>query len=64
MSKWWYYTIYKCPDCGRERETYDAHAPWYDSGVSSSPVIEEFCDECFDERVKAEEEREKHDHGN
>lgn len=63
MSNWWYYTIYRCPDCGKTREEYDATAPNYDSGLSSSPVIDEFCDECFDQRV-AEEEKGNHDDSN
>ncbi len=46
MSRWWYYTIYKCPDCGAKREEYDHTAPWCDSGLSSCPVIEQWCEEC------------------
>ena len=47
MSKWWYITIYRCPDCKAEYERYDHTAPWYDSGLSTCPVIEEFCAECL-----------------
>lgn len=61
MAKWWYWTVYRCPDCGATRDEYDASAPWCDSGLSSCPIIDELCDECWeahcirDEQTAAEE---------
>ena len=52
MPAWYYYTIYKCPDCGATYEQYDHTAPWCDSGLTSPPVIEQRCDECFEEVQK------------
>jgi hypothetical protein len=54
MSEWWYYTIYKCAGCGAKWEEYDHTAPWYDSGLSSCPVISQECEECFAERHAAD----------
>jgi len=57
MAKFWYYTIIRCPDCGTTDERYDHTAPWCDSGLNSSPVMDEFCEECFAAR-QAEDEKE------
>jgi hypothetical protein len=58
MSRWWYYTIHKCPDCGRTYEEYDGTAPWCNSGLSSCPTVKEFCDDCFEDRRQADLEEE------
>ncbi len=46
VPKWCYYVVHKCPDCGRTWEEYDASGGSWDSGLSSSPVVEDRCEEC------------------
>ncbi len=55
MAEWWYITIHRCPDCGASYERYDHTAPWYDSGLSTAPIVDEYCTECWDERVRVDQ---------
>jgi hypothetical protein len=58
MAKWWYYSIVRCPECKASYEIYDPSGPWYDSGLSSSPVSSELCPECFAEKQRPDLEEE------
>jgi hypothetical protein len=49
MSRWWYYTLYRCPECGEPWEEYDPRGTNYDSGYSGPvPTQTKLCYECAD----------------
>jgi hypothetical protein len=52
MAKWWYVTLFRCPDCNTTWEEYDHTGSNYDSGCSGPRVVEERCEECELERCK------------
>jgi hypothetical protein len=58
--EWCYHILHKCPTCGQTWDEYDHTGSGWDSGLHSSPVIKEECNECFAERraadLKAQEE--------
>ena len=58
MAEWWYITIHRCPVCKASYDTYDSTAPWCDSGLSTAPVVDEHCEDCWDEIV----EKDKKEH--
>jgi hypothetical protein len=60
MARWWYYTLYKCPECGRTWETYDPTGGNYDSGPSGPVTHVEECEDCFDERCRQDRERDEY----
>ena len=47
MSRWWFWTQYKCRECGAKWDEFDPRGGNYDSGFSGPvPVQDGICEEC------------------
>lgn len=50
MSTFWYWTFFRCPDCGAAWKEYDARGSNYDGGAQRT--VSERCQECEAERCR------------